>query len=141
MKKKGNLSKAIKYANKLGYEVNFKANIIDYVDFEKKVIKITTRQKEREQVYCILHELGHVVLSKNKRSYKKKYQYHTFHKRSKKYLITEIEEEIHAWKVGEEIAKKIGIKIDRKAYNECSNSSIMTYIDYASKNKKKYSKL
>lgn len=131
MKGKKKLKKLVKYAKKIGYDVEFKRNCESQVIFEKKKIFITTKLKQENQLYVLLHELGHVAVRKPKATFKKKYLYHKMAGRSKEYLVTELEEEIQAWREAREIVKQAEITIDGKEFEKYAAKSIFSYIEYA----------
>ena len=127
------IKKAIIYSEKKEYEVLIKKlpQGISYIDFDSKVIMIHSGYTKERQLYTILHELGHFLINHEQvKKYNKTlgYQYRKFSKNSVVYKVTEIEEEIEAWKLGYQLSKKLGIKVNRHNFEVFKSSMLSTYI-------------
>jgi len=133
------IKKVTKYSNKLGYEICYKKlpQGISYIDFNIESIMINRNLTKERKLYTILHELGHhIIHNKKVKKYNKTlgYQYKKFSKRSIVYKITEIEEELEAWKQGYKLSKKLGLKINRSNFETYKASLISTYIVHYKRN-------
>lgn len=131
-----NFNKVQAWLDKRGYSLfrSRKKTIVDEVDTEIKVVFISERSKPINQLYSLLHECGHIV-ERSKKNYIVKYKEKTQREDnpsnnyySYRYLVEEIEEEISAWRHGEELARKLGICIDEKEYYKYGSRWVMTYI-------------
>lgn len=106
---------------------------------EDKLIIINTQQSEENQLFTLLHECGHLMNRDRKMRYKNG-KYKLLAKsddmggapiKSYEYRIEFIEEEIKAWRNGEVLADRLGIKLEKAAYNACAAKFVMTYVDWA----------
>ena len=102
------------------------------------LISINNRQNYKNRTYALLHEIGHIEIFKNKKEWQKSFSIFTSDctdgrvKRSKKYQVSLIAEEIDAWRIGMSIAEDIGIFIDEEEYISMMNSCVFTYVKSAS---------
>ena len=109
-----------------------KRTIEDEVDFERKVVFLSLRSSPINQLYSLLHECGHVII-RGRKDYKIKYKSH--YKVSEEVLsatmqssVEEVEEEINAWREGENLCKKLSIEINTDEYYKYASRWIMGYI-------------
>lgn len=131
------LNKLTRWAQNMGYRVTFARNVNDEINFETKEITISTKSKEENQVYSLLHELGHLQLSKSAYSYERKFP--IAHRaleqpslnRSKRFFMDEIYEEIEAWKEGEKLAHLMMPKFDLEKYNKYAADCVFCYMKAA----------
>ena len=113
-----------------------KPRIQDEVDFERKVVFLSLRSSPINQLYSLLHECGHVII-RGRKDYKTKYKSH--YKVSEEVLpptmqssVEEVEEEINAWREGENLCKKLSIEINTDDYYKYASRWVMSYIVVAS---------
>jgi len=109
-----------------------KRTIEDEVDFERKVVFLSLRSSPINQLYSLLHECGHVII-RGRKDYKIKYKSH--YKVSEEVIpptmqssIEEVEEEINAWREGENLCVKLSIDINTDEYYKYASRWIMGYI-------------
>lgn len=134
------LNKLILWADSKNFEVLFGHGFIDEMTHFDRTITINTKSKIENQLYACLHECGHLLIHLN-RNYSKKYpntyrveSLPTKHKglvRAHKYQVDVIAEEIDAWRKGKELAKRLGIFINEKNYNDEMSKYVFTYIKSA----------
>ena len=102
------------------------------------LISINSSQNYKNRTYTLLHEIGHIEIYKNKNEWQQSFSIFSSDctdgrvKRSKKYQVSLIAEEIDAWRIGMSIAEEAGIFIDKEEYINMMNSCVFTYINSAS---------
>lgn len=146
-KSQGNsdLYEVVKYAEKLGFQVERNSTISEVtwqagIPLNKpKKIRLQSRSRAELEMFDLLHELGHHFLRKQWKSYVKRYpttsaaeftrgeERHNLTRRVA-YKLELIREEYDAWDMGVEIASKLGIKLDKEAYNYHANRNIGSYV-------------
>jgi hypothetical protein len=109
-----------------------KPTIEDEVDFERKVVFLSLRSSPINQLYSLLHECGHIIL-RNRKDYKEKYKasYEVNEENGRASLrssVEEVEEEINAWREGENLCKKLSISIEKDQYYRYASRWVMSYI-------------
>lgn len=97
---------------------------------KKKRIYIDTKKSEETQFYSLLHEIGHMkIYSKSEKWHAERYAIgYSFKKGSLTYKINEVVEELDAWEMGEKIAKKFNLKINKKRFLKFRAESLGFYI-------------
>lgn len=130
----------------LGWIVSFSKKADDTCFIETKRITIKSYKNPRKRFYMLLHELGHLLHSRMPNYQQTAEKYEGKGKYSLlKYRVGIVEEEIIAWNIGEDIAKKNNWKFD-KGYAVLKAQKLCTYMAWASKpytkriNKKKATK-
>lgn len=137
------IKKVQNWLSKRGYRVisGKERHIVDSVDFDLKLVLLSTHSKPENQFYSILHECGHIL--NREKSYSRKYK---FLKQSEtdlrkqettRYLVEEIEEETEAWRRGAELAARLQIAPDNDVYQNYASKYLMTYIVEAARLKNK----
>lgn len=103
----------------------------DEVDTVQKCLRLNNRTRMNNRVYSFLHECGHIVIQSNNKKYTNKYPISGKNARRNNCLLSRIEiieEEIEAWRVGEKIAEKLNIKLDKKRYRKYAARFLMSYV-------------
>ena len=94
-------------------------------------ISVSTKQKKRLQLYCLLHEAGHAII-RMRDNYDTLYPYGA---KEKSKTISRradvVREEIVAWDEGEKLTRQLGIKLDYKLWHNFSKKHIFEYIKWA----------
>ena len=107
-----------------------------YIDFEEQKIVIQKDMRIDSKVYSILHEIGHYLISIDKKYQKEKtFALCNFEKRSLAYKLCEIEEEYEAWHRGMQVAKHLKLKINKRNYEMAKVKALATYFRWALGNK------
>lgn len=122
--------------SKFGISVVFSPAQPDQYLGEFNMIVVNTRQSKEKQLFSLLHEMGHAQ-NRSKKNFNKRYA--LLHKhdmtgvpiRSYAFRVQLLEEEIKAWRNGEEMADRYNIKLNKTAYNNCAAQCVMTYVDWA----------
>lgn len=115
-----------------GYHIEFIKGGDDCICYINKLIEINSSNSYEEQVYCLLHECGHVLIFENG-------SFHNFDKireldiskNSKLYRVYTVLEEAEAWKRGQQLAKRLFIQIDEAAWEKQMVLSLSKYINWA----------
>lgn len=101
-------------------------------DPETKEIIVHNRQKLESQFYCLIHEIGHLLIAKNYRRYQKTLCYtQKFSAKTQVYKVSEIEEEFEAWRLGYQRAKKLRFYINNKNFERLKARYITSYFEWA----------
>lgn len=129
-----------------GYELILKNNVDDWVTLPpwKKVVNVNKNVKIEELTCTLLHECGHIMIYDTRKRNRKKRVYGgtftewnkdrgRFKKRTTNAIIAEIEEEIGAWDMGLELAKRLKIRINKTLYDKSRARALMTYFRSAAK--------
>lgn len=125
------LKKISDWLSKNGYRL-IQSNL-DFVDYTNKEVHFCSRLSDKNKIFSILHECGHIVVSK-KRNYSKMYKaveksyFDSRIKRSDLFKYQHIKEEIDAWQRGLKLAKSLNIKIDKDEYEKYAAKCVKTYI-------------
>ncbi len=129
------LNKLDAWGQRKGLQICKGYGIDAYFHEEKHVVYNTKIKKKKNQVYSLLHECGHALAFSSK-GYKDNFPtMHTLrfkeapvNKRRNVFKCEEIAEEWDAWKRGFNLAKRIGIDLDREDYYNHEESGWLTEI-------------
>lgn len=120
------------YCNFKGIEVVRAKNWRVVVDEDSVTIREVWRGKTTTGwIYSMLHELGHTVIHGKKNFAEKYYRTYEIGGHVAIDLVASaqiMKEEIEAWDQGLKLAKKLGIKIDRKDYERYASKCLMNYM-------------
>lgn len=104
------ISKLVEYCNSMGVKVSFKRGCSDEYEPDDKTIQINTQRTKENQVYILLHEIGHHLIFENSNLANKfGLLNNKDRKRNLSNQILELEEEVKAWHLGEDVAIKMNI--------------------------------
>jgi len=121
---------------KYAVDIIFDKEEVDAYYYDANCISICTSHSKEIQLFCLLHEAGHLIIRKRK-SFSRKYPEVSSKKRLISNSIDTIREEIDAWKEGERLANKLSINLDKKKWNKYASSQIFKYIEWAYERKHK----
>lgn len=109
----------------------------DAYDVDNQTIEINNSRTAKNQVYILLHELGHHNVVKSPKLAKKFACLNAEHvpRNLSKKMLT-LEEEVVAWHMGEDIAEQLEIPID-KTYQVLKSKCLKTYVDSIASKKKR----
>lgn len=118
---------------KEGCQVSFSSED-DQVDVGSLEITISTKHTPEVALYFFLHELGHVVLIRDKKQYKHAYGtiFENFSANSLTTKVTTLQEELDAWREGLKIAKSLKLRIDRRKFEIIKTQAINSYLAWCS---------
>ncbi len=94
-------------------------------------IYINSNNQWRDRLIALIHESGHVLIDFNQgevKNMKSNLSSYSEHIKSKKQLVSLLNEEITAWNVGKKLAMELGIKFDHMRMDEVSTNCIMSYV-------------
>lgn len=131
-----NYSKQLElWAKARNFNVIYSYNAEDMVLFEDREVHISTKAKPENRLYSLLHECGHIKEYTNSiEPYFKKYPTASKVFKDARFSysyearIEAIEEEINAWRRGEEIAKELNISLNVKKYRRYGAKCVMGYV-------------
>jgi hypothetical protein len=135
------LNSLIVWAEGRGYFIHFEKNGDNCICSTSKIIEINSSAPLRYQVYCLLHECGHVAIAENGSfwDYEKRPRYlyskppseHEDPKVKEIYRVYTVIEEAEAWKRGLNLAHRLGIPIDKEEWEAEMLDALGKYIDWA----------
>jgi len=110
--------------------VVFGKDEVDAFYYDANCIGISTKHTKEIQLFCLLHEAGHLILRKRD-NFKERYS--DVHKtpRTQCSRVDTIREEIDAWAEGRSLAKLLGIEINEKKWNRYWKRQIYKYVKWA----------
>lgn len=119
-----------------GYSVELLPNKNDEVMWDSNCIVINKNHKWETRYYSLLHEIGHILVSEDKKQFLYDYplyvEYETRGRKSHAYRISTIGEEIEAWKKGRVLGDKVlNHFINYDKYNKLMTGCIMSYVKWA----------
>lgn len=122
-----------KFARKKGGTVVIEKTRSSTFDPTTKEIEVDSQQTLENQFYCLVHEVGHLLIAKNYRKYQSTlcYTQKIFSTGSQTHKVSEIEEEYEAWKLGYQQAKKLRLHIDKKNFEKLKAQNIISYFEWA----------
>ena len=94
-------------------------------------IYINSNNHWRDRLIALIHEAGHVLIDFNQgevKNMKSNLSSYSEHIKSKKQLVSLLNEEITAWNVGKKLAMELDIKFDHVRMDEVSTNCIMSYV-------------
>lgn len=114
-----------------GYYVDFDKNGDDSVDTEGKIVSINSTRTRETQLYILLHECGHVLISNNDSIVGYKRVQEKYSEKTNIHKVFTIMEEVEAWKRGRMLALRLGINIEEKKWDLDSSRALNQYIKWA----------
>ena len=123
------LQNLVEYSRNQNVNVMFVRGCDDAYDVDNQTIEINNNRTIKNQVYILLHELGHHKIITSRKFAKKFARLNTEQlTRNLSKSILELEEEVVAWHIGEDIAERLDIPID-KTYQVLKSKCLKTYVD------------
>jgi hypothetical protein len=105
----------------------------DHVNFTAREIVINARRTPQSQIFGVLHEMGHIVLSESPDYHirfpnSEAFKYRQERRRETLKVRAEVlGEEWEAWVLGESLSRKLGLEIDYDAYHTTRNRDLKSY--------------
>lgn len=123
------LQNLVEYSRNQNVNVMFVRGCDDAYDVDNQTIEINNNRTIKNQVYILLHELGHHKIITSRKFAKKFARLNTEQlARNLSKSILELEEEVVAWHIGEDIAERLDIPID-KTYQVLKSKCLKTYVN------------
>lgn len=130
------LQNLVEYSRNQNVNVMFVRGCDDAYDVDNQTIEINNNRTIKNQVYILLHELGHHKIITSRKFAKKFARLNTEQlARNLSKSILELEEEVVAWHIGEDIAEQLDIPID-KTYQVLKSKCLKTYVDWIASKKR-----
>lgn len=129
------IKRLVNWLSDHGY--SFRFSIVDQVDYETSTVTLFPNPNQEYLLYTLLHECGHIVIG-NYDTYKKEFKSLTIadsdsrHVRSNIYRYKKLKEEMDAWEAGKNIAKELGIRLNKEKYDKYAAKWFMTYVKWYS---------
>lgn len=111
---------------------------------DKKMIRVNSRSRPREQYHIMLHECGHVIVDLSSASHSEgkyaagyeavidlKDKSQRKHNTTFKHRVDVLAEEIDAWHAGKKLAKRLGLYLDLDAYDKSRVSKLKSYVKWS----------
>lgn len=98
--------------------------------YDDDFISINTNSDKEIQLFCLLHEAGHLILRRDK-DFSKKYPH--VHKEGKTQLskVDVLREELNSWEEGRRLAEMLGITINEKRWDSYWRHQFYKYVRWA----------
>jgi len=125
------------WAESRGYQIVEGPEEEDACWSDVKQITIYSSQGIENRLYSLLHECGHALIRSSAKDFQYQYPAHAMaeldgrKRRSDKYKVSLVEEEMEAWKRGRRLAKRLGIFIDEQNYNKLKTKCLIGYFNWA----------
>ena len=109
------ICKVVDYCKLINLQVVFKRGCTDEYEPDDKIIFINNQRTKENQLYILLHEIGHHLIFENSELANK---FAILNEKKVKCnlsnQILELEEEVNAWHNGEEVARVLGIELSSR---------------------------
>lgn len=132
---KAQTERVARYCKRKGFSVKFEKckHGCSTICFRELEIIIHNGSNDERIFYCLLHEMGHLLIHENHQLYSQNtgFVINNFSEQSMTQKISEVEEEYDAWRVGYKQAKKMRLKVDRMEYEKLKASYLATYFEWA----------
>ena len=118
-----------------GYFVSLETDAEDAVYYNCKQVSLNSRNHIEKRLYILLHECGHILIDNGKRdrlfSLSKTTEAIMGKRESRKRRVAVLSEEVEAWKRGERLARRLGININAKKFDNIRADAIISYVEWA----------
>ena len=130
-----------------GFKLEREAGADDCVCFDSARVLINSKASRESQLSALLHECGHVdVLQKRLRNKRRRVAgatlghwartSNTKSRRALRVRINVVTEEIEAWDRGEDIARRLRIRYNKKTFQNVRTRALMTYFRWTARQKR-----
>ena len=132
MTQQESIDTVIYWLHKRGYFVDFSYNGDDSIDRESKIVSINTTRSLETQLYILLHECGHALVSENDSTVNGTSEVlDKYAEKTSIYRVFTVIEEVEAWKRGLRLAKKLQIPVNKSKWNKDVARAIKRYMEWA----------
>jgi len=108
---------------------------VDAYYYDADSIGINTSRDKELQLFCLLHEAGHVILRKQGQ-FDKEFPFSLQEGRTQLSRVDTVREEIRAWEEGKNLACKLGIHLNEQRWERYWRHQVYKYIKWAANKKK-----
>lgn len=129
--------KVFEWAEEKNYQIVEGPDEEDACWSDVKQITIYSGQGIEKRLYSLLHECGHALIRSDAKNFEHSYPAHATaeldgrKRRSDKYKVSLIEEEVEAWKRGYRLANRLGLFIDEENFNKLKTKCLISYFIWA----------
>lgn len=141
MRAQRGISRLESWLRSQGFTLCFSNKAISYVDFEDMQVVVNSRYRPGSQLAQLAHECGHILITDEEidarfsKGYpllgNSRYRHNLVHR------ITVVEEEVEAWKRGEDLLKSMNINYDKDVFAACKAKSLKSYFKWTCRAKLK----
>ena len=127
------LSTAIEWCDSKNIEVSFGKQYGSTYFTDTQKISINARLLPERQFYMLLHEAGHHLIGERDRHERYGMGYSAEDAGTKRSLVHRVDildEEIEAWFRGRKLAERLGIDLDKDAFDDLRAKAIKTYVQW-----------
>ena len=100
---------------------------------ERNKLQVVGGTNPRDKLYILLHEMGHLERMMNSQSDSTFFMDKSGDRNIREKTMT-LMEEVLAWRTGEEIAKKLNIQIEDRAWQRLMNKTVEKYVEWVNEN-------
>jgi hypothetical protein len=103
---------------------------------EGKRVRVNGRTRPEHQLYILVHECGHHLIGTRERDERYGWGYNAdepHEKRTLLHRVDVVDEEFEAWDRGRKLAARLGVKLDKEAFQRARASYLKTYMQWALK--------
>jgi hypothetical protein len=108
---------------------------VDAYYYDNDIISINTNHSKEIQIFCLLHEAGHLILRK-RQDFQQLYPHVGKRGSTQLSKIDMICEEINAWKEGRALALMLGININDARWENYWKHQVYKYVRWAADKEK-----
>ena len=98
--------------------------------YDVNCIGINTTHTKEIQLFCLLHEAGHLIL-RSRQDFKDSYPHVDKDGKTQLSRVDTIKEEIDAWKEGRDLATLLGIEINDNKWDRYWKHQVYKYVRWA----------
>ena len=98
--------------------------------YDVNCIGISTNHTKEIQLFCLLHEAGHLIL-RRREDFQESYPHVAKEGKTQLSRIDTIKEEMDAWREGRNLATILGIEINDKKWNKYWKHQVYRYVRWA----------
>lgn len=128
---RSHIDKVCKFCADRGWRVKLGKNLSTGCVLASKTITLRQGGSVRNQLYALLHELGHMLIFSDSKQYFIVLLAQSMPENTKAHRTSVIFEEALAWKAGWEFGAKRGFDIDPEEYIVYAAKNFMTYVKWA----------
>jgi hypothetical protein len=113
----------------------------DHVNFSERMIVLNVNRTPESQLFGLLHEIGHIILSEEPDytlRFSRSEEFKHRNERSRETLRVKTEvfgEEWEAWVIGEQFSRRLGLEVNYGSYHDARNRDLKSYASWVTEKK------